>query len=150
MQNKLSQVEIYTDGGCVPNPGRGAWVAILVYKNNEKIIKGTEDQTTNNRMELKSAVEALKALKRPCFVRLYTDSEYLKKGMTEWLPKWIRRDWRGSKGGVKNIDLWKELFLESNRHKIEWIWIKGHNKHPYNERCDRIVKSLLAGKSEEN
>lgn len=149
MKDNLPQVEIYTDGGCMPNPGKGAWVAILVYKNHERIIMGTEEQTTNNRMELKSAVEALKTLKKPCLVKLYTDSEYLKKGMTEWLPKWISNNWKGKKGEVKNIDLWEQLLSESKRHKVEWIWVKGHNKHPYNERCDKIVKELLSGKYEE-
>ncbi len=148
-EKKLPLVEIYTDGGCIPNPGNGAWVAILVYKDHEKILMGKENNTTNNRMELKSAVEALKALKKPCYVKLYTDSEYLKKGMTEWLPKWLNKDWKGSRGSVKNIDLWEELVSHSQNHKIDWIWIKGHNKHPYNERCDKLVKELLRNKVED-
>lgn len=140
---EIPEVQIYTDGGCNPNPGKGAWSAILVYKDKEKVISGEEDNTTNNRMELKSAIEGLRSLKKKCKVTIYTDSEYLKKGMTEWLPIWMKNNWKTTKGEVKNIDLWKTLIELVKKHEVQWVWIKGHNNHPYNERCDQIVKEIL-------
>lgn len=147
---KLPYVEIYTDGGCIPNPGKGAWTAILIYADKEKIISGYEEQTTNNRMELKAAVEGLKALKKKCKVIIYTDSEYLKKGMTEWLQNWLKNGWKSTKGKVKNIDLWEELTSLVKKHEVKWMWIKGHNKHPQNERCDKIVKKIIKEKMRED
>lgn len=140
---EIPEVQIFTDGGCSPNPGRGAWSAILVYKDKEKIISGEEENTTNNRMELTSAIEGLRSLKKKCKVTIYTDSEYLKKGMTEWLPIWVKNNWKTTKGEVKNIDLWKTLVELVKKHEVQWVWIKGHNNHPYNERCDQIVKEIL-------
>lgn len=140
---EIPEIQIFTDGGCSPNPGRGAWSAILVYKDKEKIISGEEENTTNNRMELTSAIEGLRSLKKKCKVTIYTDSEYLKKGMTEWLPIWVKNNWKTTKGEVKNIDLWKTLVELVKKHEVQWVWIKGHNNHPYNERCDQIVKEIL-------
>ncbi|HOK09268.1 MAG TPA: ribonuclease HI [Candidatus Hydrogenedens sp.] len=145
-KNNLPHVEIYTDGGCIPNPGKGAWSAILIYGDKEKVISGSEENTTNNRMELRAAVEALKALKRKCEVIVYTDSEYLKKGMTEWLPKWMDNGWKTTKGDVKNADLWFELKSLIDRHIVTWKWIKGHSKNVQNERCDDIVKRIIKNK----
>jgi len=142
-QEKLPLVEIYTDGGCVPNPGKGAWAVILIYRDKEKILNGFEEDTTNNRMELKAAIEGLKALKKRCKVIIYTDSEYLKKGMTEWLDSWIKKGWKTTDGAVKNMDLWVELAELVKKHKVTWEWIKGHNQHPQNEKCDKIVRDTI-------
>ncbi len=145
-QDGLPLVKIYTDGGCVPNPGKGAWAVILLYEDKEKILNGFEENTTNNRMELKAAIEGLKALKKKCKVIIYTDSEYLKKGMTEWLDSWIENEWKTANGTVKNIDLWNELAELVKKHKVTWKWIKGHNQHPQNERCDKIVRDIIKKK----
>ncbi len=145
-KDRLPLVEIYTDGGCFPNPGRGAWAVILSYRDKEKVLNGFEKDTTNNRMELKAAIEGLKALKKKCKVIIYTDSEYLKKGMTEWLDGWVKKGWKTADGMVKNIDLWSELAELVKQHEVTWKWIKGHNQHPQNERCDKIVKETIREK----
>lgn len=145
-QKDLPLVKIYTDGGCIPNPGKGAWAVILTYGDKEKVITGFENDTTNNRMELRAAIEGLKALKKRCKVVIYTDSEYLKKGMTEWIKDWVKNGWKTSKGTVKNKDLWDELVELVRKHEVTWEWIKGHNKHPHNERCDKIVKNIIKEK----
>ncbi|HOV60064.1 MAG TPA: ribonuclease HI [Candidatus Hydrogenedentes bacterium] len=132
-------VIIHTDGGCAPNPGPGGWAAVLRYGDRVKELSGAEPETTNNRMELRAAIEALRALKRPCRVILHTDSEYLKKGVTEWLPAWKRRGWARPGGNLKNVDLWQELDRLTSKHQIEWRWIRGHTGIPDNERCDRLV-----------
>lgn len=139
------EVTIYTDGGCEPNPGPGGWGAILQTRRAdgtpyEREISGGDPATTNNRMELTAAIEALKALNKPCRVILHTDSEYLKKGITEWLSGWIAKNWRtSSKTPVKNQDLWQALLAETQRHTIEWQWVKGHAGNPSNERVDQLA-----------
>jgi ribonuclease HI len=133
-------VEIYTDGACRGNPGPGGWGTILRYKKSEKTLRGAEPETTNNRMELMAAIQGLEALSRSCKVRLTTDSEYLRKGITEWLPNWKRRQWRTvNRTPVKNADLWRRLDEATQGHDIEWIWVKGHSGHPGNERADALA-----------
>jgi ribonuclease HI len=139
-----SLVEIYTDGACSGNPGPGGYGAILRYGGKEKEISGCEKQTTNNRMEMMAAIAALKCLKRPCRVVLTTDSSYLVKGMTEWVPGWIRRNWLNSqKEPVKNKDLWEQLCELGKQHAIQWKHIRGHRGHPENERCDRLARDAI-------
>ncbi len=133
-------VEVFTDGACKGNPGPGGWGALLRYGKHEKELCGGEKDTTNNRMELMAAIEALKALKRSCSVRLTTDSQYVRKGITEWLANWKRRDWRtASKKPVKNADLWQQLDQEVARHQVQWHWVKGHSGHPGNEAADQLA-----------
>ncbi|BAU47888.1 ribonuclease H [Sulfurifustis variabilis] len=146
----MSKVEIYTDGACRGNPGPGGWGALLRAGDHEKELYGAEPQTTNNRMELMAAIRALEALKRPVEVSLTTDSEYLRKGITEWLPQWKRRGWRtADKKPVKNQDLWERLERALGQHRIHWHWIKGHSGHPENERADRLanlaIDEMLSG-----
>jgi ribonuclease HI len=141
----MSAVEIYTDGACRGNPGPGGWGAILRSGDHEKEIKGAEAVTTNNRMELTAAIQALAALKRACDVVLYTDSQYVRKGILEWMPNWKLRDWRtADKKPVKNVDLWQALEREIGRHKsIDWHWVKGHAGVPGNERADRLANEAI-------
>ena len=140
-------VEIYSDGACRGNPGPGGWGALLRAKGAEKELWGGEAQTTNNRMELTAVIRALDALKRPSKVRLYTDSLYVMKGISEWITSWKRRGWlTADKKPVKNEDLWRELDRAASRHEIEWHWVKGHAGHPENERADRLAnKGIPAG-----
>lgn len=134
-------VVIYTDGACRGNPGPGGWGAILMSGANEREICGGELATTNNRMELIAAIEALNALKRPCRVELHTDSQYVRNGISEWLRIWKARGWRTtSKGAVKNEDLWRRLDEARTRHDVDWRWVKGHNGHPLNERADALAR----------
>lgn len=140
----MKKVEIFVDGACIGNPGPGGYAAILRYENHTKEISGCEPNTTNNRMELRAAITALKSLNEPCRVLLYTDSQYLIKGITEWVYTWIKRKWRtADKREVINKDLWQSLLELSKIHRIEWKWIKGHDKHPENERCDKLAKSAI-------
>jgi ribonuclease HI len=133
-------VDVYTDGACRGNPGPGGWGVWLRWGGHEKELHGGELQTTNNRMELRAVIEALGTLSRPCRVRLHTDSQYVQKGMTEWLPGWKRRNWRTASGeAVKNADLWKALEAVAARHSIDWIWVRGHNGHDGNERADALA-----------
>lgn len=141
--NKLPEVEIFTDGACDPNPGPGGWAAILRFGDTEKELSGSEAQSTNNRMELTAAIEALRALKRPCQVNFYTDSEYLKRGITEWLENWRKRNWRRKGGKLANVELWQALDAEAGKHEIEWHWVKGHAGHPENQRVDRMAHSAI-------
>lgn len=139
-------VHIYTDGGCIGNPGPGGWAALLRYGEHEKIISGRLRQTTNNRMELRAAIEALETLKRPCAVEIYTDSEYLRKGITQWVQGWQRNGWRtASKEPVKNQDLWRRLLAAIARHQVAggvtWRWVKGHAGHDANERVDGLANA---------
>ncbi|MBE6448706.1 MAG: ribonuclease HI [Alphaproteobacteria bacterium] len=135
-------VEIYTDGACSGNPGAGGWGAILRYGKVEKELSGGEPETTNNRMELQAVIEALKALKKDCDVVLYTDSRYVMDGVNEWLPNWKKNGWKttNKKSQVKNIELWQELDGLLPLHKIKWVWVKGHNGHPENERVDKLAR----------
>lgn len=137
-------VTIYTDGSCKGNPGPGGWAAILKYQNNEKEISGFEAHTTNNRMELRAAVEALKALKRSCQIALYTDSQYLRQGMTAWIYNWRKNGWKGAdKNPIKNQDLWLMLDELSKQHQIKWHWVKAHNGHEFNERVDDLARKAV-------
>ena len=137
-------VTIYTDGGCDPNPGVGGWAAVLLWKDNRKELSGGERATTNNRMELTAAIQALESLKRPCRVELYTDSQYVKNGITTWMPAWKARQWRRKGGAVKNVDLWKRLDAAADRHAIEWKWVRGHMGVEENERCDQLAGEEIA------
>ena len=147
----LPAVEIFTDGACSGNPGPGGWGAILRFGPAEKELTGGEPQTTNNRMELMAAIAALEALKRPCRVSLYTDSQYLRGGITEWLPNWKRRGWKtAAKAPVKNADLWQRLEQAAAPHEIDWRWVRGHAGHPENERADALARAGLAAARSEN
>ncbi len=138
------KVEIYTDGACQGNPGPGGWGAILRYKGVDKEISGYNPATTNNRMELQAAIEGLKALIRPMEVDLYTDSQYLRDGITKWLPQWKQKGWRlSTKKPVKNKDLWEELDLLSQQHTIGWHWVRGHSGHIENERADELARQAI-------
>ncbi|WP_116812538.1 ribonuclease HI [Steroidobacter cummioxidans] len=140
----MAAVEIYTDGACRGNPGPGGWGAILRSGEHVKELKGAEALTTNNRMELTAAIQALAALKRGCDVALYTDSQYVRKGILEWMAQWKLRDWRtADKKPVKNVDLWQALEQEIARHKIEWHWVKGHAGIPGNERADQLANQAI-------
>ncbi|HUG03836.1 MAG TPA: ribonuclease HI [Steroidobacteraceae bacterium] len=136
----MSQVEIYTDGACRGNPGAGGWGALLRIGDRERELFGGEPATTNNRMELTAAIRALEALKRRSKVALYTDSQYVRLGITTWLPEWKRRDWRtADRKPVKNQDLWQALDALAAKHDIEWHWVRGHDGHPENERADALA-----------
>lgn len=140
----MKTVEAFTDGACSGNPGPGGWGALLRYNGNERELCGGEQETTNNRMELLAAIEALSALKQPCHVRLTTDSTYVKDGITKWLENWKRNGWKtAAKKPVKNQDLWIRLDEQSSRHRIEWCWVKGHSGHPGNERADTLANRGL-------
>ncbi len=133
-------VEIWTDGGCRPNPGVGGWAAILRFKGVEKELSGAEIATTNNRMELTAAAAALEALKKPSTVVVHTDSEYVKNGITRWLTGWVRKNWRSATGDpVKNMDLWRRLLDAQKPHKVEWKWVRGHSGDAMNERADQLA-----------
>jgi len=133
-------VEAFTDGACRGNPGPGGWGVLLRYGDTEKELYGGEAATTNNRMELMAAIMALESLSRECEVRLTTDSEYVKNGITQWLPKWKARGWRtASKSPVKNADLWQRLERAANQHKVQWHWVRGHSGHQENERADQLA-----------
>lgn len=140
MTDSLNTVVIYTDGACRGNPGPGGWGALLLAGEAEREIYGGEPHTTNNRMELTAAIEALRALKRPCKVQLYTDSEYVRRGISEWLPNWRARKWRTAAGKpVKNEALWQALDEAAQRHDVTFHWVKGHSGHPENERADQLA-----------
>ncbi len=135
---------IYTDGACRGNPGPGGWGAILRHNGHEKTLYGAEPETTNNRMELMAAIRALESLKRPCRVRLTTDSQYVQKGITEWLSGWKRRGWKtAAKQPVKNVDLWKRLDAAVSEHDIHWEWVRGHSGHPENELADQLANRAI-------
>ena len=137
-------VEIYTDGSCRGNPGPGGWAALLRTKGVSKVLSGAELSTTNNRMEITAAIMALEALKRPCRVKLVTDSQYLMKGITEWMAKWEKRGWvTAQKTPVKNVDLWRRLSAAVERHQVEWEWVRGHNNHEQNELVDEAAKKAV-------
>lgn len=137
-------VEIFTDGACRGNPGPGGWGAVMRYNGVEKTLNGAERMTTNNRMELMAAIRALEALRRPCQVELTTDSQYLRKGITEWLANWKRRGWRtADKSPVKNVDLWQRLEAAAAMHQVRWHWVKGHAGHPENELADQLANAAI-------
>ncbi|MEL6751525.1 MAG: ribonuclease HI [Pseudomonadota bacterium] len=137
----MKQVDIWTDGACSGNPGPGGWGAVVRYGEHERELSGGEENTTNNRMELQAAIEALSALKQPCAVTLHTDSQYVKGGITGWIHGWKRNGWRTSaKKPVKNAELWQALDEATKRHTIEWRWVKGHAGHEENERADELAR----------
>lgn len=140
----MKHITIYTDGACRGNPGPGGWGALLLYGTHKKILSGAETNTTNNRMELTGALQALIALREPCKIDIYTDSQYVQKGITEWMPAWKKRNWKKSdKTEVKNADLWQQLDDACRRHTIKWHWVKGHNGHPENEMADMIANQAI-------
>ena len=150
MTHGTDKVKIYADGACKGNPGPGGWGALLVTGATEKELFGGEPDTTNNRMELTAAIRGLDALTRPCEVDIFTDSQYVQKGMTEWVHSWKRRGWRtADKQAVKNVDLWQQLEAAAARHKVRWHWVRGHAGHVENERADALanrgVEQLLVG-----
>jgi ribonuclease HI len=135
-------VELFTDGACLGNPGPGGWAALLRYKGTEKELAGGEPATTNNRMELRAVIEGLRVLTRNCSVIVFTDSQYVQKGITEWIHGWKRRDWRtADKKPVKNADLWVALDEARNGHNVTWQWVKGHAGHVENERVDQLARA---------
>ncbi len=137
-------VEIYTDGACRGNPGPGGWGALLRYKDSEKELSGAVPHTTNNQMELMAAIEGLNALLRPSKIDLYTDSEYVKQGITVWIHGWKKRHWKNATGQpVKNQELWKQLLEATLRHEITWYWVKGHSNHPENDRVDALAREAI-------
>jgi len=140
----LPAVTIYTDGACDPNPGPGGWAALLRFASHEKFLSGAEPETTNNRMELTAAVHALQALNRPCRVELFTDSEYLKKGITEWLPRWKAHDWRRKGGALANRDLWQALDAALGGHQVNWHWVQGHAGDRDNQRVDLLARQAAS------
>ncbi|WP_150526181.1 ribonuclease HI [Roseibium sediminis] len=143
--SEARRVVIYTDGACSGNPGPGGWGAILRFGEHEKELSGGEQETTNNRMELTAAIQALNALKRPCEVDLYTDSTYVRSGISEWMNGWKARGWKtADKKPVKNADLWQELDVARDRHDVTWHWVKGHAGHPDNERADELARGGMA------
>jgi len=140
MASDTATVSIWTDGGCKPNPGPGGWAAILKFRDTVRELSGGEAETTNNRMELTAAAEALTALTRPCTVILHTDSEYLRNGITRWHTGWVRKNWRNAAGDpVKNMDLWRRILDAARPHNIEWVWVRGHSGDAMNERADALA-----------
>lgn len=136
------QVQVHTDGACLGNPGPGGWAALLHWRGVERELVGGEPATTNNRMELMAAIAALEALKEPCDVVLTTDSQYVRQGITEWMPGWLRRGWKTAGGTpVKNRDLWERLHAAAARHRVDWRWVKGHAGQPENERVDQLARA---------
>lgn len=140
---ELPHVKIYTDGACEPNPGPGGWAALLIYGKHEKELSGAEAGTTNNRMELTAAVQALGALSQVSRVDFYTDSEYLRRGISEWLPDWRRRGWKRKSGKLANIDLWQELEASLKEHEITWNWVRGHAGDRLNQRVDSLARKAM-------
>lgn len=137
----MKQVEIHTDGACLGNPGPGGWGALLRCAGRERELAGSEAHTTNNRMELMAAIAALEALTEPCVVVLHTDSQYVQRGVSEWLKDWVRRGWKTAAGQpVKNQDLWQRLSAAAAPHQVRWQWVRGHNGHPENERVDALAR----------
>lgn len=132
-------VTIYTDGGCDPNPGIGGWGVVLIFGDARKELSGGERDTTNNRMELTAAIRALEALSRPCAIQFFTDSQYVKNGITQWLPNWKKKNWKRKTGSVKNLDLWKQLDALRDKHEIKWEWIPSHIGIEENDRCDELA-----------
>ena len=140
----MKRVTIFTDGACHGNPGPGGWAAVLIAGNHRREISGYEPHTTNNRMELRAAIEALRALREPCEVDLHTDSQYLRNGMEQWLAKWKRNGWRtADRKPVKNVDVWQQLDAAADSHVIRWHWVRGHDGHPENERCDFLANEAI-------
>lgn len=138
-----AQVVIYTDGGCAPNPGIGGWGAVMLFGSKRKELSGGERESTNNRMELMAAIESLRALTRPCRVKIVTDSKYVKQGVQEWMPQWKKRGWKRKTGAIKNLELWQQLDALVQEYEIDWAWVKGHSGVPENERCDELATAEI-------
>lgn len=137
-------IDIYTDGACSGNPGPGGWGSVLLWGDHRRELSGGDANTTNNRMEMLAVIRALEALKKPSAVRLFTDSTYVMKGITEWLPQWKRRNWRtASRQPVKNLELWQELEAVLRPHQVQWLWVKGHSGVPENERADELARLAI-------
>ena len=144
MSAEITETEIFTDGACRGNPGPGGWGVLLRHNGHEKTLYGAEAETTNNRMELMAAIQGLESLTRPCRVRLTTDSQYVQKGIQEWLAGWKRRGWKtAARKPVKNVDLWKRLDAATNDHDITWHWVRGHSGHPENELADTLANQAI-------
>ncbi len=143
--SEKKEIAIYTDGACSGNPGKGGWAAILTYRGTEKELSGGERETTNNRMELTAVIMALEALKEPCSVTLYSDSKYVVDALEKgWLESWVRRGWKkADKSPVLNRDLWERYLAASKKHTIRFVWVRGHDGHAYNERCDRLAVAAI-------
>ncbi len=142
MIDTRKSVDIHTDGACLGNPGPGGWGALLRWRGIERELSGGEADTTNNRMELMAAIAALEALKEPCDAILHTDSQYVRKGITEWMSNWVRRGWKTAGGDpVKTRDLWERLHAANAKHKVDWRWVKGHSGDPDNERVDELARA---------
>ena len=140
----MLEVKMYTDGSCLGNPGPGGWAALLVYKGAEKLVKGAEPESTNNRMELKAVIEGCHCLKKPCLLEITTDSKYVCHGIMDWIEGWKKNNWRNSqKKPVKNKDLWLELDAALSKHTVTWQWVKGHSGHPENERVDEAAREAI-------
>lgn len=138
----LKQITLYTDGSCLGNPGPGGYAAVLIYKQHRKELAQGYELTTNNRMELMAAIAGLQSLSEPCQVKLTTDSQYVRQGITQWIHGWKKRGWKtANREPVKNVDLWLLLDSEIQRHDVEWFWVKGHSGHPENERCDELARN---------
>lgn len=142
----LPKVDMWSDGACTGNPGPGGWAVIMRSGKAEKVLSGGEVETTNNRMEITAALQGLRALKTVCQVRIFTDSTYLLRGATEWLPNWKARGWKRKGGSLLNIDLWQEMDLELAKHQVEWVWVKGHAGHEMNERADCLAVAAIPKK----
>ena len=146
MASEDATVEVWTDGGCKPNPGPGGWAAILRFGTRERELSGADPATTNNRMELTAAAAALEALTRPCVVVLHTDSEYVRNGVTRWSTGWVRRNWRNAAGDpVANMDLWRRVLDSAKPHTVEWRWVRGHSGDLMNERADKLATAAREG-----
>ena len=144
MSDSTAVVEIFSDGACSGNPGPGGWGTLLRWDGHTRELSGYEAQTTNNRMEMMAAIAGLEALKRPCRARVTTDSQYLYKGITEWIHGWRKKGWKNSKKEeVANRDLWERLLELTSKHQVEWHWVRGHNGHPENERCDELARAAI-------
>jgi ribonuclease HI len=137
----MREYVVYSDGGCDPNPGPGGWAALIIHGKTRRELSGAEAHSTNNRMELTAAIQALKAIDEPAVVTIYTDSQYLQKGISEWMPKWLAKKWRGTSGPVANQELWKELLDVSGRYMVSWHWLRGHSGHAENERVDYLCRA---------
>jgi len=147
----MKKVTIYTDGGCQPNPGIGGWAAVLIYGEKVREIFGGEGRTTNNRMEMQAALSALSTLKEPCAVDLYTDSQYLRQGITRWMKRWKLNGWRTTaRQPVQNEDLWRALDQVISVHRVQWHWLEGHRGHTWNERCDELARQQIENRRGQN
>ena len=142
-RTQKEKINVYTDGSCEPNPGPGGWAAIILEGKQETILKGCQKQSTNNRMELTAAVRSLESLPAASLVLFYTDSQYLMRGITEWLPRWVARNWRTTSGKVANQDLWEALVKAVQRHQIEWQWVRGHAGDAMNNQVDRLARQAI-------